>query len=172
MAKAITFASQKGGVGKTTSSVHLATAFALGGYKTLLVDLDPQGSILHSLSVQKKTGLGIREIFCTPNITLEEIVQSSKHQNLDLLLANIDDLLTEQTVNNIAADYYHVSQWIEQNASSKYDFIIVDAPASTNSLSINAMLAADLIIVPLECETLAIKSLKRSKLEVRSLQGF
>ncbi len=170
MAKAITFASQKGGVGKTTSSVHLATAFALGGYKTLLVDLDPQGSILHSLSVQKKTGLGIREIFCTPNITLEEIVQSSKHQNLDLLLSNIDDLLTEQTVNNIAADYYHVSQWIEQNATSKYDFIIVDAPASTNALSINAMLAADLIIVPLECETLAIKSLKRFLQAFKELQ--
>ena len=170
MAKAITFASQKGGVGKTTSSIHLATAFALGGYKTLLVDLDPQGSILHSLSVQKKIGLGIREIFCTPNITLEEIVQSSKHQNLDLILSNIDDLLTEQTVNNIAADYYHVSQWMEQNASSKYDFIIVDAPASTNSLSINAMLAADLIIVPLECETLAIKSLKRFLQAFKELQ--
>ena len=105
MAKIITFASQKGGVGKTTSSVHLATAFALGGYKTLLVDLDPQGSVLHSLSEKKITGLGIREIFCTPNITLQEIVQSSKHQNLDLLLSNIEDLLTEQTVNNIAADY-------------------------------------------------------------------
>ena len=170
MAKAIAFASQNGGVGKTTSSVHLATAFALGGYKTLLVDLDPQGSILHSLSVQKKTGLGIREIFCTPNITLQEIVQSSKHQNLDLLLSNIDDLLTEQTVNNIAADYYHVSQWLEQNASGKYDFIIVDAPASTNSLSINAMLAADLIIVPLECETLAIKSLKRFLQAFKELQ--
>jgi len=170
MAKVITFASQKGGVGKTTSSVHLATAFALGGYKTLLVDLDPQGSVLHSLSVKKKTGLGIREVFCTPNISLQEIVQSSKHQNLDLLLSNIEDLLTEQTVNNIAADYYHVSQWIEQNASSKYDFIVVDAPASTNSLSINAMLAADLIIVPLECETLAIKSLKRFLQAFKELQ--
>lgn len=170
MAKIITFASQKGGVGKTTSSVHLATAFALGGYKTLLVDLDPQGSVLHSLSVKKKTVLGIREIFCTPKISLDEIVHSSKHQNLDLLLSNIEDLLTEQTVNNIAADYYHVSQWMEQNAANNYDFIIVDAPASTNSLSINAMLAANLIIVPLECETLAIKSLKRFLQAFKELQ--
>ena len=170
MAKVITFASQKGGVGKTTSSVHLATAFALGGYKTLLVDLDPQGSVLHSLSVQKQTGLGLREVFCTPNVTLEEIVESSKHQNLDLLLSNIEDLLTEQTVNNIASDYYHVAQWIDQNASNIYEFIIMDAPASTNSLSINAMLAADLIIVPLECETLAIKSLKRFLQAFKELQ--
>jgi len=170
MAKVITFASQKGGVGKTTSSVHLATAFALGGYKTLLVDLDPQGSVLHSLSVKKHSGLGIREIFCTPNTSLKEVVQSSKHQNLDLLLSNIEDLLTEQTVNNIAADYYHVSQWMNQNAANTYDFVIVDSPASTNSLSINAMLAADLIIVPLECETLAIKSLKRFLQAFKELQ--
>ena len=125
---------------------------------------------MHSLSVKKKTGFGIREIFCTPNISLKEIVQSSKHQNLDLLLSNIFDLLTEQTVISIAADYYHLTQWIEQNASSKYDFIVVDAPASTNSLSINAMLAADLIIVPLECETLAIKSLKRFLHAFKELQ--
>ena len=170
MAKVITFASQKGGVGKTTSAVHLATAFALGGYKTLLVDLDPQGSVHHSLGVEKPDGLGIREVFCTPNISLQEIITTGKHQNLDLLLSNIQDLLTEQTVNKIAADYYHVAQWTEKNASGIYDFIIMDAPAPTSSLSINAMLAADLIIVPLECETLAIKSLKRFLQAFKELQ--
>ena len=161
MAKVITFASQKGGVGKTTSAVHLATAFALGGYKTLLVDLDPQGSVHHSLGVENPASLGIREVFCTPDISLQEIITTGKHQNLDLLLSNIQELLTEQTVNKIAQDYYHVSQWIEKNTCDLYEFIIMDAPASTSCLSINAMIAANLIIVPLECETLAIKSLKR-----------
>ena len=117
MAKIITFASQKGGVGKTTSAVHLSTAFALGGYKTLLVDLDPQGSVHHSLGIDKKDGVGVCEVFLTPSISLQEIIQNGKHQNLDLLLSNIKDLLAEQTVNKIAADYYHFSQWLEQNAS-------------------------------------------------------
>ena len=112
MAKVITFASQKGGVGKTTSAVHLSTAFALGGYKTLLVDLDPQGSVHHSLGIDKKDGVGVCEVFLTPGISLQEIVQNGKHKNLDLLLSNIQDLLSEQTVNKIAADYYHISQWL------------------------------------------------------------
>ena len=150
MAKVITFASQKGGVGKTTSAVHLSTAFALGGYKTLLVDLDPQGSVHHSLGIEKKDGVGVCEVFLTPSISLQEIVQNGKHQNLDLLLSNIQDLLAEQTVNKIAADYYHISQWLEQNAASDYEFIIIDAPASTSPISINAILAADLIIIPLK----------------------
>ena len=110
MAKVITFASQKGGVGKTTSAVHLSTAFALGGYKTLLVDLDPQGSVHHSLGIDKKNSVGVCEVFLTPSISLQEIVQNGKHHNLDLLLSNIQDLLAEQTVNKIAADYYHISQ--------------------------------------------------------------
>ena len=149
MAKVITFASQKGGVGKTTSAVHLATAFALGGYKTLLVDLDPQGSVHHSLGTEKTSRLGIREVYSTQEISLQEIITTGKHQNLDLLLSNIQELLTEQTVNKIAQDYYHVSQWIEKNTSDLYEFITMDAPASTSSLSINAMIAADFIIVPL-----------------------
>ena len=86
------------------------------------------------------------------------------------MLSNIHDLLAEQTVNKIAADYYHFSQWLEQNASSNYEFIIIDAPASTSPISINAMLAADLIIVPLECEALAIKSLKRFLQAFKELQ--
>lgn len=170
MTKVITFASQKGGVGKTTSAVHLSTAFALGGYKTLLVDLDPQGSVHHSLGIEKKDGVGVCEVFLTPSISLQEIVQNGKHQNLDLLLSNIQDLLAEQTVNKIAADYYHISQWLEQNAASDYEFIIIDAPASTSPISINAILAADLIIVPLECEALAIKSLKRFLQAFKELQ--
>ena len=171
MVKVITFASQKVGVGKTTSAVHLATAFALGGYKTLLLDLDPQGSVHHSLGIDNQTSLGVREIFCSPDISIEEIITTGKHQNLDLIISNIQELLTEKTVNKIAQDYYHVSQWIEKNDLITYDFVIIDAPASTSSLSINAMIAADLIVVPLECETLAIKSLKRFLQAFKVLQS-
>ncbi len=170
-ARVISFNSQKGGVGKTTSAIHLANTLALGGYQTLLMDLDPQGSVMSALKIESRTNSGTLEIFCEQGTTLEDVKQQGVHRNLDLVLSNITRLTEEQQVLKVAKDYYHLTQWLEQNTLELYDFIVIDAPATTSVLSINVMLAANLIIIPLQCHALAVKSLKRFLRAFRDLQS-
>ena len=171
LARVISFNSQKGGVGKTTSAIHLANALSLGGYQTLLVDIDPQGSVQAALRLEHKPRAGTFELFCQKGTTLDSLIQPSGTKNLDLVLANILQIGDEHEVLKVAADYYFMTQWLDEHALDHYDFIILDAPATTGVLSINTMLAANLIVVPLQCHALAVKSLKRFLRAFRDLQN-
>jgi len=167
----IALTSQKGGVGKTTSAVHLSTAFALGGYKTLLMDIDPQGSVYSALGFKHKLTQGTLDVFCDPEATLEDVVYRHEDTALDLVFSNMTRLSYEQEVTRAATDYQHLHHWIEEHVEEHYDFVLLDAPASTSPLSINAMVASDIIIVPLQCEALAIRSLKRFLMAFQDLQN-
>ena len=170
VARIISLNSQKGGVGKTTSAIHLSKGLALGGYRTLLMDIDPQGSVQSALRVERQSRAGSYELFCVHGTRLEDVCQPSGSQNLDLVLANARELREEHEINRVAGDYYFLSQWIDEHALDHYDFIILDSPATTGVLSINVMLAANLIVVPLQCQALAVKSLKRFLGAFRDLQ--
>ena len=170
VARIISLNSQKGGVGKTTSAIHLSKGLALGGYRTLLMDIDPQGSVQSALRVERQSRAGSYELFCVPGTRLEDVCQPSGSQNLDLVLANAREMREEHEINRVAGDYYFLSQWIDEHALDHYDFIILDSPATTGVLSINVMLAANLIVVPLQCQALAVKSLKRFLGAFRDLQ--
>ena len=171
MATVISFSSQKGGVGKTTSAIHLATAFALGGYKTLLVDLDPQGSVQSALGIREHPVQGARELFCDPNFEFDAVRVGSEHKNLDYILSNMSHLTEEQEVVRVASDYHFLRERVEEHLDARYDFVMIDVPPTTSPVSINAMIASDLVMVPLQCEALAIKSLKRFLLAFRDLQN-
>ncbi len=170
MPTVISFASQKGGVGKTTSAIHLASAFALGGYRTLLVDLDPQGSVHSALGIKERPQAGVRELFCEPTTPLDALLIPSDHDNLQYLLSNMAQLTEEREVLQAASDYYFLIQRLEELPEDQYDFVLIDSPAAVNALSINAVIAANLVVVPLQCEALAIKSLKRFLSAFRELQ--
>lgn len=169
MTTSISFASQKGGVGKTTSAVNLSAALAIGGYSVLLIDLDPQGSIRPSFGLEEQVPLGTREIFLTPEIELDAVVQDQLYENLDFILSDISPLTNEQEIMSVAANYTHLLRWTKREVSGKYDFVIIDSPAAMNPLTVNALVASDLIIVPLQCEALAIKSLKRFLITFKEL---
>ena len=169
-ARIISLNSQKGGVGKTTTAIHLSKGLALGGYRTLLVDIDPQGSVQSALRVKSQANAGTYQLFCVPGTRLEDVCQSSGNQNLDLVLANARKLQEEHEINRVAGDYYFLTQWLDEHVLDHYDFIILDSPATTGVLSINVMLAANLIVVPLQCQALAVKSLKRFLGAFRDLQ--
>ena len=90
MTTIISFVSQKGGVGKTTSAINLATAFAFGGYSSLLVDLDPQSSIRFSMGIKNKISIGTKELFLDPSISVQDLVQDTDHENMDFIFSNVE----------------------------------------------------------------------------------
>lgn len=169
MTSTIVFSSQKGGVGKTTSAVNLAMAFAVGGYRVLLVDLDPQGSVRYSFGIKEPAQQGVRELLTEPTIHLSDLVISADGQGLDYILSNIDTVKIEREMLSKIDGADTLKKRLDEEAQD-YDFILLDAPASTGLLALNAMTAADYVVLPLQCESLAIKSLKRFLVSFRELQ--
>lgn len=169
MTSIISFVSQKGGVGKTTSAINLATAFAFGGYSVLLIDLDPQSSIRFSMGVNSMIPVGTKELFLDPSIPISDLVQETDHENMDFVFSNIDTIKNERAVFEVGNESKFLKNRLSES-NHEYDFVVVDAPASTNNMAINAIYCSDLIILPVQCESLAIKSLKRFLVAFNELQ--
>lgn len=169
MTTIISFVSQKGGVGKTTSAINLATAFAFGGYKSLLIDLDPQSSVRFSMGVKRDVDEGTTELFTRPEYPITKLIRRTDQENLHFVFSNINSLHQEREVYEAASDYSLLYNKVK-NECGAYDFIIIDAPASTNDLVLNAIYAADLVVLPIQCENLAVKSLKRFLMSFNELQ--
>lgn len=170
MSNIISFVSQKGGVGKTTSAINLATAFAFGGYSVLLIDLDPQSSVRFSMGVNNIPSVGIKELFLDAGTPITELVQHTELDNMGFIFSNIDTLDQEREILNASNDPCSLLNRLKVG-SDEYDFIIVDAPSSTNNMAVNAICCSDLLILPIQCESLAIKSLKRFLKAFNDLQS-
>ena len=159
--RVLAIANQKGGVGKTTTSVNLATALSAIGQKVLLVDLDPQGNA--------STGLGIKRAglrHSTYDVIFEdagvaETAQATRVPNLDVLPSSIH--LSGAEVELVNADNREFrlrdALCVSSDAGSGYDYIIIDCPPSLSLLTLNAFIAADAVVVPLQCEFFALEGL-------------
>ena len=171
MSKIISLVSQKGGVGKSTSAVNLAYAFAIGNYKVLIIDFDSQGSIKTSLGVQDEIKVGSKELLTSRFNSLDALIQNvAEQENLDLICSNINNPREEKSIFQICNKYNTLSKALK-NKIANYDLVILDAPASTNSLVINIIYASDYVILPVQCEKLAVASLSRFLKYFQSLQA-
>ena len=158
MGKIVSFINQKGGVGKTTTCVNMASYLAVMGKRVLLVDLDPQGNASSSLGIDKDNNLKtIYNVIVDDNL-LDEVIIKSKVDNLDIVPSNVDLAGAEIELGQMN-NREKVVKKILQTVRNSYDFICIDCPPSLGLLTVNALTASDSIIIPIQCEYFALEGL-------------
>lgn len=157
-AKVIAITNQKGGVGKTTTSVNLAEALARLGKKTLLVDLDPQASASFSLGINRRDVKYTIHDLMVKNIKATEAIIKPQYAQCDMISANLElSNLDLELVDN--ADKWFVLYEKIKPITKKYDFILFDCPPSLGLITVNALYAADSVLIPVQCQILAVDGL-------------
>ena len=168
MGKIIAVANQKGGVGKTTTSVNLSAAFAEMGKKVLLIDCDPQGNATSGLGIEKD-GLELSIYDALINDTpMEEIIIQTQF-GLDVGPSVMDLAGAEVELVNLEDKQYRLKKSVEL-VKEKYDYILIDCPPSLGHVTLNALTAADSVLLPLQCEFYALEGLSQLLSTVQLVQ--
>ena len=168
MGKIIAVANQKVGVGKTTTSVNLSAAFAEMGKKVLLIDCDPQGNATSGLGIEKD-GLELSIYDALINDTsMEEIILQTQF-GLDMVPSVMDLAGAEVELVNLDDKQYRRKKAVER-IKDKYDYILIDCPPSLGHVTLNALTAADSVLLPLQCEFYALEGLSQLLSTVQLVQ--
>lgn len=169
MGKTVAIFNQKGGVGKTTTCVNMAAALGAKGKKTLLIDVDPQGNSTSGVGIDKSEVQYSTYDMLIDNVSARAILIETPFKNLSILPANM----------NLAGAELELAENDDRNRVLKkaiatlvmeYDYIIIDCPPSLGLLSLNALVAADTVIVPLQCEYYALEGLSQLVSTVRTVK--
>lgn len=160
MSEIMAIANQKGGVGKTTTTINLSAALAEQGKKVLIIDMDPQGNTSSGLGIDKdELETTVYQLMIGDN-SFDECVQKDVFENLDVLAANVNLAGIEIETMDME-DRNYILRDIISEVEDKYDFIIIDCPPSLNTLTINSMTTADSVLVPIQCEYYALEGLSQ-----------
>ena len=158
MGRVLAVANQKGGVGKTTTSVNLSAGLALAGKRTLLVDLDPQSSATSGLGVHPQDVEGSVYHVLIGERPADEVVRPTQVANLFLMPASRDLIGAEIELVPLPRREYRLQEALA-TIRHQFDFVIIDCPPSLGLLTVNALSAADAVLIPLQCEYYALEGL-------------
>ena len=169
MGKIIAIANQKGGVGKTTTAVNLSGSLGVLEYKTLIIDADPQANATSGVGLDPKNTRNIYDCLIN-NVDPEELILKTDNPNLDILPSHIDLVGAELEMINLAEREYLLRNALSK-LKDKYDFIIIDCSPSLGLITVNALSAADSVIIPVQCEYYALEGLGKLLNTIKIVQG-
>jgi len=158
MSKVLALANQKGGVGKTTTSVNLAASLAATKRRVLLIDLDPQGNATMGVGIDKTS---LEQTFCDvllDGLEVHKVVQRIENAGIDLLPANADMTAAEVELMRAKNAEQRLKAAIAP-IRDEYDYVLIDCPPALNMLTLNALVSADGVIIPMQCEYYALEGL-------------
>ena len=158
MGKILAVTNQKGGVGKTTSCINLSAALVATKRKVLLVDMDPQGNATTGSGVDKQSLELSSYHMLTGRCGIEDIIQSPEHTDYDVVPTNADLTAAEVELMNMEGKETKLRDAL-QSVQDRYDYILIDCPPSLNMLTLNALAAAEGVLIPMQCEYYALEGL-------------
>ena len=169
MGKIISIVNQKGGVGKTTTAVNLASAVGIAGKKVLLVDADPQGNTTSGYGIKrKKVGVTSYDLLIG-KATADKALVKTEYKNVDIVPASID--LAAAEVDLIEIDHREAQlKMALATVREAYDYIFIDCPPSLGLITVNALNASDTVLVPIQCEYFALEGLSQLMATVRQVK--
>ena len=157
----IAIANQKGGVGKTTTAINMATALAASGWKVLLIDLDPQGNASTGLGLSQGDRVNSSYDLLINDVPLSDCINQTKVPGLEIVPATVDLSGAEVELVEFEERTHRLKKALDAADNARWDIILIDCPPSLGLLTLNAMVAVESLLVPLQCEFFALEGLSQ-----------